>query len=99
MYLNISIPTPILNNILRSWTHIKGNKDVNKFTDSEFQNILSISHLHIKIDYIMHIKCKDAKCDGEWQPTLKNPIFVSRVMWLECQTRCIGSRKITWPSH
>src|ERR1700678_1152616 len=48
MYLNISIPTPILNNISRFWTYIKGNKDVNKFTDSEFQNTLSISHLRIK---------------------------------------------------
>ena len=27
MYLNIFIPTPILNKILRSWTHIKGKKE------------------------------------------------------------------------
>src|ERR1700678_111543 len=97
--LNIFIPTPILNKILCSWTHIKGKKDVNTFTDSEFQNILGISHLRMKINYIMHIKCEDAKCDGERRPTLKDPIFVSRVMWLGCQTRCIGSCKITWPSH
>jgi len=44
MYLNIFIATPIVNKILRSWTHIKGKKDVNTSTDSEFQNILSISH-------------------------------------------------------
>ena len=72
MYLNIFIPTPILNNILRSWTHIKGNNDVNKFTDSEFQNILSISHLRIFEGpyfcfWVMCVECLDTL--RTWHPT------------------------------